>query len=109
MSVPLVLLKAFAPPVRRGLAVAAAGLVLALTIFTAAPRLHEWLHASTTDHAGDGCAVVLFATGVTLASAAVEVAAQPLAGRAPRALVGDSVVLAHPRHRLQPERGPPAA
>jgi hypothetical protein len=109
MSVPLQPLTTFVPPLRRGLAVATAGLVLALTIFAATPRLHEWLHASTPDHAGDSCAVVLFATGVTLAAAAVEVAAPPLAARAPCALLGDTVVLAHPRHRLQPERGPPAA
>src|SRR3954464_12738372 len=52
---------------RRTLALGCASLVFALAVFAASPSLHERLHAAPQAAADDGCAVALFASGVSLA------------------------------------------
>ena len=57
------LLQAEAP--RRLLAAAGIALVLLLSVLAANPELHRVLHADGDAAAEDGCAVVLFAHGVS--------------------------------------------
>jgi hypothetical protein len=108
---------------RRLLAAGAAALVLALTIFAASPTAHAWLHAEAPAHAGHkhcpdhdrpaedtehGCAVVLFAGGVSLpvAPAALVPPRVRVQGIAPATAA--EFYLVSPRYLRQPERGPPA-
>ena len=97
-----------------------AALIFALGLLAASPATHAHLHASpdseqgTHDHAvphatdDSGCAVVLFAQGVSLPLDLPGVSA-------PRALVltefalvsRDELLLTPPRHLHQPGRGPP--
>lgn len=94
---------------RRWIAAAAVALLLLLSATAAAPALHHWLHADGGDNAGDNCAVVLFASGLTLAAAPLAVAAPAATWRdLPRTVAAD-LFLASPRYLRQPERGPPAA
>ena len=85
----------------------AAALVLVLSVFAASPELHDWLHHGDAPTAGDHCAVVLFASGVSLAlDAPFVVPPSAVQHREPRALVRE-IFLASPRYLRQPERGPP--
>ena len=88
-------------------AAGAVALTLLLGAAAASPALHHWLHGDTAPDADDACAVVLFAGGVTLATAAVAVAALPLVWRVTRAWSVEAIYLASPRYLRQPERGPP--
>ena len=96
---------------RRIVAGGCAALVFALTIFAASPVAHDLLHSADTAHAHteDTCAVVMFASGVSLPVG-------PLAITPPSAvLAGASLVtaaevfLVSPRYLRQPERGPPVS
>jgi hypothetical protein len=91
---------------RRLLAAGAAALVLALTVFAASPDLHRKLHAHA-DH-DDGCAVVLFASGVPLPVSAVVAVPPPASFEVPRATVAEEIFVCSPRYLRLPERGPPA-
>lgn len=110
MTVPAIRrLGAPAPLLRRLLAAAGAALLLLLTVAAASPALHHWLHAHGAEGPSDNCAVVLFASGVTLAATAIAVAApRPAWREQPRAAVVE-LFLSAPRYLRQPERGPPAA
>lgn len=97
-------------------AVGLAALVLMLTLLAASPSAHHWLHEDeahaahvpTAEHE-EGCVVVLFGTGVTLAL--VPELLSPPAGhdRAEPSWPRVEVDLVSPRYLRQPERGPPAA
>lgn len=92
---------------RRLLAIVGVGLILALGIFAASPALHNQLHASGPATAEDGCAVALFAGGVSVAA---PMTALPPATAHLSELPGIAareVLLDLPRYLLQPERGPP--
>ncbi len=94
---------------RRIVAAGGAALVLALSVFAASPVAHNWLHADS-DHATreHGCAVVLFADGVSLP---LDPMAVPLPIEATRELspsTAAEVFLISPRYLRQPERGPPS-
>jgi hypothetical protein len=95
------------PWFRRFLAAAGVALLLLLTASAASPALHHWLHGDTVDDATDNCAVVLFTAGVTLAAAAVAVAAPRLVWNDRRVRAIEEIFLASPRYLRQPERGPP--
>ena len=82
-----------------------AALVLLLAALTASPAAHHWMHEGNSDN-DDGCAVVVFARGVTLAGGTALITI-PLARRASAAQVIHEVFLPSPRYLLQPERGPP--
>jgi hypothetical protein len=91
------------------LAAGCAALVLALTIFAASPVAHDWLHLDTDGAAqsDDGCAVKLFAAGVSVPLAPISV---PVPGETPRVIspaTATEVLLVSPRYLRQPERGPP--
>lgn len=68
---------AFARRTRDAFAWVLAGLVLALSLLTAAPAVHEHLHADdhAVAHDDSGCAVTLFGQGVTTPLALPEVEA----------------------------------
>lgn len=97
-------------------AAAAAALVLALSVFAASPAAHAWLHVGTDDacHHGPapeddaGCAVVLFAAGVTTPVQANVVAAPAVWREARSVVTEDRLRLVSPRYLRHPERGPPA-
>ncbi len=108
---------------RRALAAAGAGLVLALTVFAASPAAHEWVHAaagSCSGHAhghdhgpattGDddaGCAVVLFASGVDLPVGPASALPPRLVAQGVTPVTAAEPLLVSPRYLRQPERGPP--
>jgi hypothetical protein len=99
---------------RRLIAGGSAALVLALSIFAASPVAHDWLHHhdGCTEHAADprvddGCAVVLFAGGVSLPNATPAVEPPAALLRSVPARPAVEVFLVVPRYLHQPERGPP--
>jgi len=94
---------------RRLFAASSAALVLALTIFAASPQAHHWLHVDNAIGADDGCAVVLFANGVSLPLGPLHVLPPREASAPAAAAVAAEVLLVSPRYLRQPERGPPAS
>lgn len=94
---------------RRILAGACAALVLALTIFAASPKAHDLLHDSDHEHTldGDGCAVVLFASGVSLEVGPIAVTPPTTVAQGVSPVTAADVFLVSPRFLRQPERGPP--
>lgn len=92
---------------RRFLAGSSAALVLLLGVLAACPNLHNLLHHDS-DQESHGCAVVLFAGGVTPAVATAVVTAPDLAWHGRPAIAVDELFLASPRWLRHPERGPPA-
>jgi len=91
---------------RRFLAAGIALLVFALGVFAASPALHDWLHSRTGTATDDGCAIVLFAGGVSVPLA---VTALPPSVEWSGQSYGRSkeIFLDSPRYLLQPGRGPP--
>ena len=96
---------------RRGLGFGCAALVLALTIFAASPSAHGLLHDHGHCHAvsDEGCAVVMFASGISLpvAPLAITPPANVVQGISP--VTAAEVFLVSPRYLRQPERGPPSS
>ncbi len=97
----------FAEFLRRLGAAGGAALVLALAVFAASPELHAWLHTTGGAPGDDGCAVVLFAHGVSAPLGVVAAAPPASAWREQPRVVPGGVFLASPRYLRQPERGPP--
>ena len=94
---------------RRVLAGSCAALVLALTIFSASPVAHNSLHVDGAQPAqDDGCAVVLFASGVALPVGPITVPAPSETPQAISPATAAEVFLVSPRYLRHPERGPPA-
>lgn len=94
---------------RRMLAAGCAGLVLALTIFAASPSAHELLHDDDHEHAvaEDTCAVVMFASGVSLPVAPLSITPPTNVVQGVSPVTAADVFLVSPRYLRQPERGPP--
>jgi hypothetical protein len=92
---------------RRLLAGGSAVLVFALSLFAASPALHDWLHHGS-DATDDGCAVVLFASGVSLPLDTPVVAPPVAIAQVESRQVAREIFVASPRYLRQPERGPPA-
>ncbi len=96
---------------RRVLAGGCAALVFALTIFAASPIAHKLLHNSDHGQANseDACAVVMFASGVSLAVGPIAITppSAVIAGVSP--VTAADVFLVSPRYLRQPERGPPVS
>lgn len=93
--------------VRRFGAALGVALLLLLTVSAASPALHHWLHTDGANDAADNCAVVLFASGITLAATAVALTARTIAWQTCDRLSFEKIFLASPRYLRQPERGPP--
>ncbi len=92
---------------RRILAGGAAALIFALGVFAASPVLHNWLHATAAPPADDGCAIVLFASGVSVPLGAIALAPPVVEWREFAQPIVREIFLASPRYLRQPERGPP--
>ena len=99
----------YAPRLRGWVSALGVALVLMLATAKVTPALHEWLHLHGEGHhdAQHQCAVVLFATGVTLAAGALVLTAPALAWRAGVSITRAELLLLAPRYLRQPERGPP--
>jgi hypothetical protein len=93
--------------IRRLFAAGSIALVFALGVFAASPGLHAWLHHNDQASAEDGCAVVLFANGISAPLAVVAVPPAPMdwQDHAFPEATGRLVILS--RHLLPPGRGPP--
>jgi hypothetical protein len=91
--------------------IAALGIALILLLGTAAvsPGLHHRMHSDGCDETASqhSCAVVLFASGVTLMTAAIAVPAPRVAWHDAGRPVHTEILLVAPRYLRQPERGPP--
>jgi hypothetical protein len=96
---------------RCALAMGCAGLVFALTVFAASPSAHDLLHDDSHQHtAGDnGCAVLMFASGVSLPVAPLALTPPILLVRGISPATAAEVFLVAPRYLRQPERGPPSS
>lgn len=92
-----------------------AALIFALGLLNAAPAAHERLHAGGHDHDSGhtavhddtGCAVTLFAQGVTAPLDLPRLPAPRLLCLATLAPAGDGLHLAATPHLTPPGRGPP--
>jgi hypothetical protein len=86
------------------------GLVLLLTILAASPELHERFHgADQHTEEEDGCAVELFASGVSLSVCSATVPSPSTGWREESLPFVREIFLAIPRYLRQPERGPPVS
>ncbi|HEY4302364.1 MAG TPA: hypothetical protein VGM73_15940 [Candidatus Didemnitutus sp.] len=93
----------------RVLAIGCVLTIFALSVLAASPSLHERLHHGTGTTADDGCAIVQFATGVTVLLTMAAVTPRASDWQSLPYPQSAELVLISPRYRLQPERGPPAA
>jgi hypothetical protein len=98
-------------------------LVLALTVFSASPELHGWLHghepgaAEVGHHDGhgqvpcddDGCVVTLFAQGLLLPFALLSLAFTGRTVRLADIAFGDRITPESPRYLRLPAQAPPLA
>lgn len=91
------------------LATACAALVFTLSVFAASPVLHEQLHHDDACASDDGCAVVLFANGVSVPLAAPVLPPPSADWREQPYLTSVEVLRNSPRYLQLPGRGPPAA
>ena len=99
----------FADLLRRLLAAGCVALVFALGLFAVSPSLHERLHHDTDQVADDGCAIVLFASGVSVPLAVTAVPPAPVVWCEQLQLSPTEIILSSPRYLLPPELGPPIA
>ena len=93
---------------RRFLAAGSALLVLGLTIAAVSPELHHGLHTDDGSASSEGCAVDLFANGVSLPLGAVAALPPTPAWQPAGAAVAADYFPLAPKYLRQPERGPPA-
>lgn len=89
---------------RQSLATGCAALVLLLATLAASPELHERFHGSDSAGTDDGCAVTLFASGVSLAAAGAVVELPAIAWNEPAFAAPEEIFLAPPRYLRQPAR-----
>jgi hypothetical protein len=95
--------------VRRLTAMLALGAMLTLILASGSPIVHDCLHANSGDDADHQCAVVLFASGVTLAPGATELSREEICCRTRPVVALEEIFLVSPRYLRQPERGPPVS
>ena len=92
---------------RRLMAAGCIALVFALGLFAVSPSLHALLHQHDQSSAEDGCAVVLFASGVS--APAAPIAVPPVSVEWQEQSFADAArqYVDSPRYLLLPGRGPP--
>ena len=83
--------------------------MLLLVTLAASPELHERFHGTGNVGSDDGCAVVLFANGVSLANSVVAIPLPPVDWTEPVRTSIEKLLLVSSRYLRQPERGPPAS
>lgn len=98
----------FVDRLRRLFAAGAALLVLLLATLAANPELHHWLHDNAANE-NDGCAVMLFANGVSAPVDPVAITAPDLAWQPGSPRPVSEIFLVPARYLRQPERGPPVS
>lgn len=101
--------KAFAPLLRRLVAIGSVALVLMMGASAVVPALHHWLHVHASEETSDQCAVALFSMGVTAASASLALERRTLTWHETVQPAREALFLATPRFLRQPERGPPSS
>jgi hypothetical protein len=84
-------------------------LIFALGLFAASPALHGQLHHDTTSSTRDGCAIVLFAGGVSMPLAVNAAPPTTAEWHVQIRFAPTEICLDSPRYLLHPERGPPVA
>ena len=94
---------------RRLLAAGSIALVLLLSVLATNPELHRVFHAPSDAGHEDGCAVVLFAHGVSAPLDTAILASSPAQWLAFSRPETAEIFLASPRYLHQPERGPPVS
>ena len=99
--------KAFAPLLRRLVAIGSVALVLMMGASVVLPALHHWLHGDAGEETSDQCAVEMFGMGITTASSSLALERQTITWPAPVQPAQEALFLATPRFLRQPERGPP--
>ncbi|MEO7413043.1 MAG: hypothetical protein ABIZ81_06780 [Opitutaceae bacterium] len=82
-------------------------LVLFLATLAASPELHGRFHGTTNIGSDEGCAIALFANGITPAACSIAIAAPAALWSEPPAPVAEKLFLVASRYLRQPERGPP--
>jgi hypothetical protein len=99
----------FADLLRRVTAGGCAALMLLLVTLAASPGLHERIHGADKVGTEDGCAVVLFANGVSLAAGTFALPATETGPAEQPIAAAEKLFLVPSRYLHQPERGPPAS
>jgi hypothetical protein len=91
--------------------IAAGGIavVLFLATLAASPELHARFHGAAVSANDEGCAIGLFASGVSLATDAVAVPAPSVQWADVPAAAPEKIFLVASRYLRQPERGPPVS
>lgn len=92
---------------RRIFAAGSALLVLALAILAVSPEIHHALHDGSSPAASEGCAIDLFANGVSLSVGAAAMLPPAAAWQAAVSDEAAEIDVAVPRYLRLPERGPP--
>ena len=91
------------------LAAGGIALVLLLSVLTSNPELHRFIHGDSEAGHEDGCAVVLFAHGVSAPFDTAVLAATAAAWATLSRPETAEIFLTSPRYLHQPERGPPVS
>lgn len=94
---------------RRLAAAGGIALVLLLSVLAANPELHRVIHAGHDTGHEDGCAVVLFAHGVSAPFDSAVLAATPAEWSALGRPETAEIFLTSPRYLHLPGRGPPVS
>ena len=92
---------------RRLLAAVCIVVVFALGLLAASPVLHDQLHHGQAPATDDGCAVVLFANGISVPLALIALPPAPVEWRKQDYFGATELLLDSPRYLLQPVCGPP--
>ncbi len=96
-----------APAPRRLLAAGGVALVLLLSVLSANPELHRFIHGAADAGHENACAVMLFAHGVSAPFDTAVLTATPAEWSPLTRPVTAEIFLASSRYLHPPERGPP--
>ena len=109
MSQRIATLSATPSLVHRVTGLLALALMLTLTVASGSPVVHDCLHTEPSQASDHQCAVVLFASGVTLAPGATELPRAEMIFRSQQVAAFEELLVVSPRYLRQPERGPPVS
>jgi hypothetical protein len=92
---------------QRLLAAGCIAMIFVLGLLAASPVLHDQLHQGQAPAADDGCAVILFANGVSVPLDLIAVPPVPVEWQCEDYFGAADLLLDSPRYLLQPVCGPP--